>query len=141
MEESVKMTTGVHTPNEAGTDGRGTVGWGRRLPVALLLLALMVAGFGAFEAYRSQRSHSVQTASLLEDYGGFAAFTYQQQSARLLNDLTEIAGDLPGPVTPGTFEPPAVWPPCGFFCGAGSMNVWNSSKIATDRTMARIRFF
>lgn len=60
------------------------LGWGRRVPVALLLIAVAIAAFGAFEAFRSQRSHAATTASLLEDYGGFAAFTFQQRSTRLL---------------------------------------------------------
>jgi signal transduction histidine kinase len=63
--------------------------WGRRLPVALLLLSLGIAGLGAVDAYRSQHSHAATTASLLRDYGGFAAFTYQQRSGQLLAEALD----------------------------------------------------
>jgi signal transduction histidine kinase len=63
--------------------------WGRRLPVALLLLSLGIAGLGAVDAYRSQHSHATTTASLLRDYGGFAAFTYQQRSGQLLAEALD----------------------------------------------------
>ena len=79
----------------SSSGGRGPGGsgaarlWGRRLPIALLLLSVWIAAFGAFEAFRSQRSHAATTASLLEDYGAFAAFTYQQRSGRLLYDALQ----------------------------------------------------
>ena len=62
---------------------------GRRVPVVLLLLSLAIAGLGAVDAYRSQRSHAATTASLLRDYGAFAAFTYQQRSAQLLMEALD----------------------------------------------------
>ncbi len=80
-----------HPRSNGRTFGRrgGGGAWARRLPVILLLLALGVAGFGAFEAYRSQRTHAAATAALLADYGGFAAFTYKQRAFKLMADALE----------------------------------------------------
>ena len=58
--------------------------WGRSLPVVFLMLSLAVAGFGALEAFRAQRSHQETATALLEDYGEFAAWSYERSSWELL---------------------------------------------------------
>ena len=84
------MSASSSRPRGTDSGGGGSAPlWGRRLPVALLLTAVGIAAFGAFEAFRSQRSHAATTASLLQDYGAFAAFTYQQRSGRLLYDALQ----------------------------------------------------
>lgn len=85
-DKPASATTGHHRGRNGSQARRpsGFSGLGRSLPIALLLVAVITAGFGAFQAYRSQRSHTTVTASLLKDYGGFAAFTYQQRSSQLL---------------------------------------------------------
>lgn len=75
---------------DAGNGGRPSSGresarrWGRSVPVAFLVLSLGVAGFGALEAYRAQRSHSATATDLLRDYGEFAAWSYERTSWELL---------------------------------------------------------
>lgn len=58
--------------------------WGRSVPIVFLALSLGVAGFGALEAYRAQRSHAATATDLLRDYGEFAAWSYERTSWDLL---------------------------------------------------------
>ena len=58
--------------------------FGRSLPVALLTLSLAVAGFGAIEAFRAQRSHQATATALLQDYSEFAAWSYERNTWDLL---------------------------------------------------------
>lgn len=81
---------------ESGRDGgsgrrrdTGRRGWGRSVPILFLVLSLGVAGFGALEAYRAQRSHAETAADLLRDYGQFAAFSYEKSSWSLLRSAID----------------------------------------------------
>ncbi|MBW3551979.1 MAG: HAMP domain-containing histidine kinase [Gemmatimonadetes bacterium] len=53
----------------------------RALPIALLLAALAVAGVGAFQAQKAQRTHRATAESLLRDYGAFAAWSFNDRAA------------------------------------------------------------
>ncbi len=76
-----KSTTG----RMGGAKTRGAAErWRRALPVAFLALSLGVAGFGALEAYRAQRSHSETARTLLQDYSEYAAWSYQRSAWDLL---------------------------------------------------------
>lgn len=63
--------------------------WGRSVPILFLVLSLGVAGFGALEAYRAQRSHAETAADLLRDYGQFAAWSYEKSSWALLRSAID----------------------------------------------------
>lgn len=63
--------------------------WGRGMPVLFLLLSLAVAGFGALEAYRAQRSHAATATDLLRDYSEFAAWSYERNSWELFRSAVD----------------------------------------------------
>lgn len=48
----------------------------RRVPFALLIVSLVLAGVGAWEAQRTIRDHQVALDGVLTDYAGFAAWTF-----------------------------------------------------------------
>jgi signal transduction histidine kinase len=76
---------GGRSPRRGRADG-GRLLWGRSLPIAFLMLSLGVAGFGALEAYRAQRSHQETAQALLQDYSEFAAWSYERSSWDLLRE-------------------------------------------------------
>lgn len=66
-------------------DGRrGRRRWRRGAPVLFLTASLGVAGFGAMEAYRAERSHRAAATGVLTDYGDFAAWSFEQRATELL---------------------------------------------------------
>jgi signal transduction histidine kinase len=73
--------------NRGGGGGRARVR--RGLPVLFLVVSLGVAGFGALEAYRAQRSHRATATGVLTDYGDFAAWSYQQRLSELIGASLE----------------------------------------------------
>jgi len=74
--------------NERRGSGAGR-GWGRSMPILFLVLSLAVAGFGALEAYRAQRSHTATATDLLRDYSEFAAWSYERNSWELLRSAID----------------------------------------------------
>jgi signal transduction histidine kinase len=52
--------------------------------VLFLTASLGVAGFGAMEAYRAERSHRAAATGVLTDYGDFAAWSFEQRATELL---------------------------------------------------------
>ena len=81
----------VGTGRRAGASHGGAAGrkLGRGLPVLFLLLSLGVAGFGALEAFRAQRSHQSTATALLQDYSEFAAWSYERSSWDLLQQAID----------------------------------------------------
>ena len=57
----------------------------RKAPLLLLLTSLALAGLGAVQAWRAQRSHRATADALLTDYGAFVAWSYADQWTGLLN--------------------------------------------------------
>lgn len=63
----------------------------RALPIALLFVALAVAGVGAFQAQKAQRTHRATAESLLRDYGAFAAWSFNDRASAAIGGGVKAA--------------------------------------------------
>ena len=75
-------TSGSPTPRRPRL---AALGRSRRLPLALLLLGLAVAGVAAWQAARTVRRHQETSERLLGGYAAFAAWSFRQHAAEELD--------------------------------------------------------